>query len=68
MLAWIETAILTGYGLILTASGLLIHTSVITVAAPADRLGPEMARVPLGPLVPDLGHPRLPGAMAVAAG
>src|ERR1700722_367041 len=30
--------------------------------------GPGMARIPLGPLVPDLGHLRLPGAMAVAVG
>jgi hypothetical protein len=30
--------------------------------------GPEMARIPLGPLVPDLGHLYLLGAMAVPAG
>jgi hypothetical protein len=38
VLAWIETAILTGYGLILTASGLLIQVGVIKAAAHADRL------------------------------
>jgi len=38
VLAWIETAILTGYGLILTASGLLVQAGVIKAAAHADRL------------------------------
>ncbi|MFY9934616.1 MAG: DUF3995 domain-containing protein [Streptosporangiaceae bacterium] len=38
VLAWIETAILTGYGLILTATGLLVQAGVITPAAYADRL------------------------------
>jgi uncharacterized protein DUF3995 len=38
VLAWIETAILTGYGLILTASGLLIQAGVIKPAANADHL------------------------------
>jgi hypothetical protein len=37
-LAWIETAILTGYGLILTATGLLVQAGVIKPAAHADRL------------------------------
>jgi integrase len=38
VLTWIETAILTGYGLIPTASGLLIQAGVIKTAAHADRL------------------------------
>jgi hypothetical protein len=38
VLAWIETAILTGYGLILTASGLLVQVGVIKATAHADRL------------------------------
>ena len=38
VLTWIETAILTGYGLILTASGLLVQAGVIKAAAHADRL------------------------------
>jgi hypothetical protein len=37
-LAWIEAAILTGYGLILTASELLVQAGVIKAAANADRL------------------------------
>jgi hypothetical protein len=37
VLTWIEAAILTGYGLVLTASGLLVQVGVIK-AAPADRL------------------------------
>ena len=40
-LTWIEAAILTGYGLVLTASGLLVQAGVIKVAAPADRLARE---------------------------
>jgi hypothetical protein len=38
VLAWIETAILIGYGLILTAIGLLVQAGVIKPAARADRL------------------------------
>jgi hypothetical protein len=38
VLTWIETAILVGYGLILTASGLLVQAGVIKAAARADRL------------------------------
>lgn len=38
VLAWIETAILTGYGLIMTATGLLVQAGVIKLAAHADRL------------------------------
>jgi hypothetical protein len=38
VLTWIEAAILTGYGLILTASGLLVQAGVIKAAANADRL------------------------------
>jgi hypothetical protein len=38
VLAWIEAAILTGYGLILTATGLLVQAGVIKPAAHADRL------------------------------
>ena len=38
VLAWIEAAILAGYGLVLTASGLLVQAGVIKAAAPADRL------------------------------
>jgi hypothetical protein len=41
VLAWTEAAILTGYGLIWTASGLLVQAGVIKVAAHADRLGLE---------------------------
>ena len=37
-LSWIEAAILTGYGLVLTASGLLVQAGVIKAAAHADRL------------------------------
>lgn len=37
VLAWIEAAILTGYGLVLTASGLLVQAGVIKAAAHADR-------------------------------
>ena len=37
-LSWIEAAILTGYGLVLTASGLLVQAGVIKAAAQADRL------------------------------
>jgi len=37
VLAWIETAILTGYGLILTATGLLVQAGVIKPGAHADR-------------------------------
>jgi Protein of unknown function (DUF3995) len=38
VLAWTETAILIGYGLILTAIGLLIQAGVIKPTAHADRL------------------------------
>jgi Protein of unknown function (DUF3995) len=38
MLTWVEAAILVGYGLVLTASGLLVQSGVIKVAADADRL------------------------------
>jgi len=38
VLTWIEAAILTGYGLVPTASGLLVQAGVITPAAHADRL------------------------------
>jgi hypothetical protein len=38
VLTWIEAAILTGYGLVLTASGLLVQAGVIKAAAHADRL------------------------------
>ena len=41
MLTWIEAAILTGYGLVLTASGLLVQAGVIKAAAHADRLARE---------------------------
>jgi hypothetical protein len=37
-LTWIEAAILAGYGLVLTASGLLVQAGVIKAAAHADRL------------------------------
>ena len=37
-LTWIEAAILTGYGLVLTASGLLVQAGVIKAAAHTDRL------------------------------
>jgi hypothetical protein len=40
-LAWIEAAILTAYGLILTTSGLLVQAGVIKAAAHADRLALE---------------------------
>ena len=38
VLTWIEAAILVGYGLVLTASGLLVQAGVIKAAAHADRL------------------------------
>ena len=38
MLTWVEAAILTGYGLVLTASGLLVQAGVIKAGAHADRL------------------------------
>jgi Protein of unknown function (DUF3995) len=38
MLTWIEAAILTGYGLVLTASGLLVQAGMIKAAAHADHL------------------------------
>src|SRR5580700_10070643 len=38
VLTWIEAATLTGYGLVLTASGLLVQAGVIEAAAHADRL------------------------------
>ena len=38
VLTWIGAAILTGYGLVLTASGLLVQAGVIQATAPADRL------------------------------
>ncbi|MFZ0165979.1 MAG: DUF3995 domain-containing protein, partial [Trebonia sp.] len=38
VLTWIEAAILTGYGLVLTASGLLVQAGVIEAVAHADRL------------------------------
>ncbi len=38
VLTWIEAAILVGYGLVLTASGLLVQADVIKAAAHADRL------------------------------
>ena len=41
VLTWIETAILVSYGLVLTASGLLVQAGVIKVAAHADRLARE---------------------------
>jgi Protein of unknown function (DUF3995) len=36
-LTWIEALILTGYGLVLTAAGLLVQSGVIAPAANADR-------------------------------
>jgi Protein of unknown function (DUF3995) len=41
VLTWIEAAILTGYGLVPTASGLLVQAGVIKAAAHADRLARE---------------------------
>ncbi len=41
VLTWIEAAILVGYGLVLTASGLLVQAGVIKAAAHADRLARE---------------------------
>jgi hypothetical protein len=38
VLTWIEAVILVGYGLVLTASGLLVQAGVIKTAAHADRL------------------------------
>ena len=38
VLTWMEAAILVGYGLILTTSGLLVQVGVIKAAAHADRL------------------------------
>ena len=38
VLTWIEAAILVGYGLVPTASGLLLQAGVIKAAAPADHL------------------------------
>ena len=38
MLAWIEAAILTGYGLVLTVTGLLVQAGVVPAAADADHL------------------------------
>ena len=38
VLTWIEAAILTGYGLVLTVSGLLVQAGVIEAVAHADRL------------------------------
>ena len=38
MLTWIEAAILVGYGLVLTASGLPVQVGVMKAAAHADRL------------------------------
>ena len=38
VLTWIEAAILVGYGLVLTASGLLVQAGVIEAVAHADRL------------------------------
>ena len=38
VLTWIEAAILVGYGLVLTASGLLVQAGMIESAAHADRL------------------------------
>jgi Protein of unknown function (DUF3995) len=38
VLTWVEAAILVSYGLVLTASGLLVQVGVIKVAAHADRL------------------------------
>ena len=38
VLTWIEAAILVGYGLVPTASGLLLQAGVIKAAAHADRL------------------------------
>jgi hypothetical protein len=37
VLAWLEAAILTIYGLVLTGAGLLVQSGVITPAASADR-------------------------------
>ena len=36
VLTWVEAVILTGYGLILTAAGLLVQTSLIGTPANAD--------------------------------
>jgi hypothetical protein len=38
VLTWVEAAILVSYGLVLTASGMLVQAGVIKVAAHADRL------------------------------
>jgi hypothetical protein len=38
VLAWIEAAILVGYGLILTVAGLLVQAGVISASAHADHL------------------------------
>jgi hypothetical protein len=38
VLTWVEAAILVSYGLVLTASGLLVQVGVIKAAAHADRL------------------------------
>ena len=41
VLTWIEAAILVSYGLVLTASGLLVQAGVIKAAGHADRLAQE---------------------------
>ncbi len=44
VLTWIEAAILTGYGLVPTATGLLVQAGVIQAAAHADRLALRACR------------------------
>ncbi len=36
MLAWVEAAVLTGYGLVMTAGGLLVVAGAVSVSAAAD--------------------------------
>jgi uncharacterized membrane protein len=36
VLAWIEAVILTGYGLVLTVTGLLVQAGIVAAAADAD--------------------------------
>ncbi len=55
VLAWLEAAILTAYGLVLTVAGLLVQSGAITPAARRRSPGARLARLSLGPLVPALG-------------
>src|SRR3954468_958487 len=57
LLAWVAAAILTVYGAGLTTVGLLVQADVIPQPGERRPSSPDVARLPVGSLVPTVGTP-----------